>query len=127
MQDYFSLNDDYSLDLYDRSEDGYFDVPFDTEKGTSKGFDVFIRSKYAKQNTFSIAYSYSKSRITYKAGVPTARNLDRIHSISINKIFKFKNQGTVSAASYFTSFFRPAKLIIYKYKQNISQMTPFKY
>jgi len=97
FKDYISLNDDYSFDLYDRSEDGYFDVPFDTRKGTSKGFDVFIRGKYAKGNTFSVAYSYSKNRITNKAGVTAARNLDRTHSISINKIFKFKNQITLSA------------------------------
>jgi len=91
FKDYLRLSDDFEFDLYNRSDEGILDLPFNTVKGTSKGFDAFIRANYASGNLISVAYSYSKNRITNKLGMTTARALDRTHTISLNKVAKFKN------------------------------------
>ena len=97
FKDYLRLNRDLVFDIFERVEPFRFDLPFNTQNGTSKGLDVFVRGNYGRGNLFSLAYSFSRNRITDDLGVTIPRDLDRTHSVSINNVFKLAHDWTIGA------------------------------
>lgn len=91
------LFDDYRFDFFNRfSGFGKTDAPFNTASGTSKGFEFSARHQLQKRHLLSATYRFSKDRIKNDLGVETYRDFDRRHSITINNVFKFKKNFSVS-------------------------------
>jgi hypothetical protein len=104
FKNYVKLNDDFTFDLHDRLGDfGIVDVPFNTQRGTSKGLDFLIRGKYTNGSLFRLAYSFSRNRMTDDLGTTVPRDFDRTHSISINSVIKLKHNWTINALWRFHS------------------------
>ncbi len=89
-KDYPRLNDDYNFDFSNRIEGvGIIDKPYNTTSGYSTGLDLYMKKRYGRINLLTIGYSYSVSRIRDHLHRPTARDLDRTHSIAVNNIYSF--------------------------------------
>lgn len=89
-KDYPRLNDDYGFDFSNRIEGvGIIDKPYNTTSGYSTGIDLFLKKRYGSSNLLSVGYSFSVSRIRDHLHRPTARDLDRTHSVAINNIYDF--------------------------------------
>jgi len=92
------LFDDYRLDFFNRIAGvGIIDVPFNTVNGTSRGFEFTTRHQLQNRHLLSVTYRYSKDKIKNDLGLETFRDFDRRHSITLNNVFKFAKNFTVSA------------------------------
>jgi outer membrane receptor protein involved in Fe transport len=104
FKDYAQLNDDFQFDIHHRlGNPVVVDIPFNSQTGTSKGVEVFIRAKYARDNLVSLAYSFSKNRMTDDLGRTVPRDFDRTHAINVNSVFKLGRDWTISALWRFHS------------------------
>jgi len=104
FKDYVRLRDDFQYDIHHRlGNPGVVDIPFNARTGTSKGAEVFIRAKYARDNLISLAYSFSKNRMTDDLGRTVPRDFDRTHAVNVNSVFKFGQVWTISALWRFHS------------------------
>ncbi len=91
------LFDDYRYDFYNRASlASFIETPFNTVSGKSMGFEVFSRLNLSN-HLISLAYALSENTIVNAAGEETARDFDRLHSLSLNSIFNFKRNFSFSA------------------------------
>ena len=91
------LFDDFRLDFFNRIAGvGIIDAPFNTVSGTSKGFELTTRHQWKKKHLLSATYRWGKDKIKNNLGVETFRDFDRRHSITINNVFKFGRNFTLS-------------------------------
>ncbi len=104
FKDYVRLNDDFQFDLHQRLGNPVIvDIPFNTQTGASKGMEIFIRAKYARDHLVSLAYSLSKNRMTDDLGRTVPRDFDRTHALNVNSVFKFWRGCSISALWRFHS------------------------
>jgi len=104
FKDYVRLRSDFQYDLHHRlGNPGVVDIPFNAQTGTSKGAEVFIRARYARDNLISLAYSFNKNRMTNGLGRTVPRDFDRTHALNVNSVFKFGPDWTISALWRFHS------------------------
>ena len=91
------LYDDFRLDFFNRIAGvSIVDIPFNTISGSSRGFEITSRHQLKERHLLSLTYRYGKDKIRNIDGIETFRDFDRRHSVTLNNVFKFKGNFTIS-------------------------------
>ncbi len=98
-KDYPHLNDDYNFDFGNRIEGvGIVDKNYNTQSGFATGLDMLLRQRYGRlnNNLLTLAYSLETSHLRNERNLETYRDLDRTHSVTINTIYNFPSDISLS-------------------------------
>lgn len=96
-KDYPRLYDDFRYEFFNRLGGvSILDIPFNTEKGYSKGIEFIARKQYGQNHLLSISYTYAVNKIINENGEETYRSFDQPHSIIINNLFRLPYHWNIS-------------------------------
>src|SRR5688572_6679383 len=96
-KEYNYLFDDYRYEFFNRIGGvNILDIPFNTNSGYARGFEVMLRQGYGKNSALTVSYAYSTSRIRNINGDETYRDFDQPHVIIVNNLFRLSNNWNIS-------------------------------